>query len=75
MYPQIIERICIKTSTLHNSTSLNTTTTNPTKKMNKIKKKNTNTRKKKIKENEEKITKLKEYSKGIPNRVSKKKKK
>lgn len=42
--------------------------------MNKIKKKNTNTRKKKIKENEEKITKLKEYSKGIPNRVSKKKK-
>ena len=70
MYPPIIERICIKHQLCifhiikhHNDKSY--------KKMNKIKRR-IKTLETKIKENEERITKLKEYSKGLPNRVSKK---
>ena len=70
MYPPIIERISIKNQFCifhiikhHNDKSY--------KKMNKIKRR-IQTLESKIKENEERITKLKEYSKGLPNRVSNK---
>ena len=70
MYPPIIERICIKHQLCifhiikhHNDKSY--------KKMNKIKRR-IQTLETKIKENEERITKLKEYSKGLPKVVSKK---
>ena len=70
MYPPIIERIFIKHQFCifhiikhHNDKSY--------KKMNKIKRR-IQTLESKIKENEERITKLKEYSKGLPNRVSNK---
>ena len=70
MYPPIIERICIKHQLCifhiikhHNDKSY--------KKMNKIKRR-IKTLETKIKENEERITKLKEYSKGLPKVVSKK---
>ena len=69
MYPPIIERISIKHQLCiihiikhHNDKSY--------KKMNKIKRR-IQTLETKIKENKEKITKLKEYSKGLPNKVSK----
>ena len=70
MYPPIIERICIKHQLCifhiikhHNDKSY--------KKMNKIKRR-IKILETKIKENEERITKLKEYSKGLPKAVSKK---
>ena len=70
MYPPIIERISIKHQLCifhiikhHNDKSY--------KKMNKIKRR-IQTLETKIKENEERITKLKEYSKGLPKVVSKK---
>ena len=70
MYPPIIERICIKHQLCifhiikyHNDKSY--------KKMNKIKRR-IQTLERKIEENEERITKLKEYSKGMAYRPSKK---
>ena len=70
IYPLIIERICIKHQLCifhvikyHNHKSY--------KKINKLKRR-IRALERKIKENEERITKLKEYSKGMPNRVSKK---
>ena len=70
MYPPIIERICIKHQLCifhiikhHNDKSY--------KKINKIKRR-IKTLERKIEENEERITKLKEYNKGMPKRVSKK---
>ncbi len=70
MYPPIIERICIKHQLCifhiikyHNDKSY--------KKMNKIKRR-IQTLERKIEENKERITKLKEYSKGMAYRPSKK---